>query len=48
MLKQILTKQNFKDDIFFNNKITKYWIDLGQLGLTFQIHEPGYETIIII
>lgn len=29
-------------------KITKYLIDFGQLELTCQIHNPGYETMITL
>ena len=32
---------------FLNNKIT-YWIDLVQPGLTCQIHDSGYETMITL
>ena len=31
---------------FFNMKITIYYNDLGQLGLTCQICDPDYKTII--
>ena len=31
---------------FNNTKIKIYWIDLDQPGLTCQIHDPGYETMI--
>ena len=47
-LKQILTKQNFKIISFFNIEITTYWIDLRQLRLTCQIHDPGYEIMITL
>ena len=41
-----MTKKGFQDDMFFFNiNITTYWIELGQLGLTCQIHYSGYETI---
>jgi hypothetical protein len=33
---------------FFNINITTYWIELGQLGLTCQIHYSGYKTIITL
>ena len=29
---------------FFNIKMTTDWIDLGQLGLTCQTCDKGYET----
>jgi len=33
---------------FFNIEITTYWIDLRQLRLTCQIHDPGYEIMITL
>ena len=33
---------------FFNIKIKTYQIDLGQLGLKYQIHDPGYKTMITL
>jgi hypothetical protein len=39
--------KNTKMTSLFNIKIIAYWIDLGQYGLTCQICDSGYETMII-
>jgi len=47
--KNIVGLKKVQDNIFFFKKNIEtiiYWIDLGQLGLTFKICDPGHEIII--
>jgi hypothetical protein len=44
--KNIVWLKKIQDYIFFNIKITIYWIDFGQSGLTHQICDLDYKTMI--